>query len=70
MSLHNATPTVIAFARYFARPRCPQCGVEQFVPERSEFAGEGRIRHAWLCEDCGHEFATDIEIGLADAEAG
>ena len=67
MSLQNATPAVISFARYFARPLCPECGHEQFVPERSAFAGEGSVRHAWLCEDCGHGFCTTVEFGCAAA---
>jgi hypothetical protein len=63
MSLHNATPAVIAFARYFTRPLCPDCGFEQFVPERSEFVGDGGVRHAWRCEACSHEFCTTVEFG-------
>jgi transposase-like protein len=62
MTLQNATPAVIAFARYFARPHCPQCGHEQFVPERSAFVGEDGVRHAWLCEACGHGFCTTVEF--------
>ena len=62
MSLQNATPAVLAFARYFTRPLCPQCGHEQFVPERSEFAGEGCVRHTWSCDSCGHEFSTAVEF--------
>jgi transposase-like protein len=63
MSLQNATPAMIAFARYFTRPCCPRCGREQMVPERSEFVGEGGVRHGWLCEACGHDFTTTIEFG-------
>jgi ribosomal protein S27E len=63
MSLQNATPAVIAFARYFTRPLCPECGHEQFVPERSAFVTEQRICHAWLCDSCGHEFRTKVEFG-------
>jgi transcription elongation factor Elf1 len=63
MSLQNATPAVMAFARYFTRPLCPICGHEQFVPERSEFVGEGNVRHAWQCEECGEEFSTRVEFG-------
>jgi len=62
MSLQNATPAVIAFARFFARPHCPQCGHEQLVPERSAFVGEDSVRHAWLCEACGHGFCTTVEF--------
>ena len=63
MSLQSATPAVLAFARYFSRPSCPQCGDEQHVPERSEFAGQGRVRHVWQCDDCGHKFRTAIRFG-------
>jgi transcription elongation factor Elf1 len=67
MSLQNAAPAAILFARYFNRPHCPECGNEQFVPELSSFVHERRVRHAWLCEACGHGFSTDIEVGsLAD----
>jgi hypothetical protein len=67
MSLQSATPAVLAFARYFSRPLCPQCGDEPILPERSEFTGEGCIRHAWRCDACGHEFCTTVEIGRAAA---
>jgi rubredoxin len=63
MSLQNATPAMIAFARYFTRPCCPNCGEQQLVPERSEFAGEGRVQHLWHCEGCGHVFGTAVDIG-------
>src|ERR1044072_8686992 len=63
MSLQNATPAVIAFARYFARPLCPECGHEQFVPERSAFVAEGRICHAWLCEEPPPSFPRGGPLG-------
>ena len=63
MSLQNAAPALNAFARYVTRPCCPQCGHEQLVPERSEFVGDGGVRHAWRCEDCNHDFCTTIVFG-------
>ena len=63
MSHLNATPAVIAFARYFSRPLCPHCRHEQMVPEHSEFVGEGGVRHAWLCESCNSVFSTMVEFG-------
>ena len=48
-------------------PRCPACGIEQMVPEHSEFAGEGRVQHVWLCEECGKEFSTAVEFGTLAA---
>lgn len=65
MSLQSATPVVIAFARYFTRPRCPQCGDTQLVPERSEFLGGAGVRHTWGCETCGNEFDTAIQFVTA-----
>lgn len=62
MSLQSATPAVLAFARYFARPHCPQCGDQQLAPDRSEFVGEGLIHHTWSCDACGHEFRTTVEL--------
>jgi transcription elongation factor Elf1 len=67
MSLQNATSAAIAFARYFTRPLCPQCGHEQLVPERSAFVDDGNVRHAWLCEACGHGFSTTVEFGRVGA---
>ena len=63
MPLHSATPAVLTFARYFTRPNCPACGEEQLVPELSEFAGDGVIRHTYTCDACGHEFRTVVELG-------
>jgi len=62
MSLQSATPAVLAFARYIARPCCPQCGDQQLAPDRSEFVGEGLIHHTWSCDACGHEFLTTVEL--------
>ena len=67
MPLQNSTPAVISFARYFYRPLCPECGHEQFVPERSSYVSESMVRHAWLCEDCGFGFTTSVEIGRTAA---
>jgi len=63
MTLENATPAVISFASYFNRPRCPDCGNEQFVPELSSFVNDGCVRHTWLCEACGRGFSTDVGVG-------
>jgi hypothetical protein len=67
MSLQNATPAVLAYARCFGRPHCPQCGNMLLAPEAAEFAGEGRVHHTWLCDGCGHEFRTAVEFGELDA---
>ena len=62
MSLQSATPVVLDFTRYFARPLCPHCGQSQVAPEQSEFVSEVVIHHTWSCDACGHEFRTTVEI--------
>ena len=41
---------------------CAQCGERLFVPEWSEFVDERRLRHLWMCEDCGYEFETMVRF--------
>lgn len=59
--------SVVAFARYFSRPNCPQCGGDQFAPERSEFVSDALIHHTWACDSCGNEFRTKVELILEAA---
>ena len=49
-------------ARPFALACCPNCLETQITPLASEYVGEGRIRHFWACDGCGHEFQTSIEF--------
>jgi DNA-directed RNA polymerase subunit RPC12/RpoP len=44
------------------RPKCPRCGSILLVAEQSAFNLDGRIRHAWACDDCGNEFVTSIRL--------
>jgi hypothetical protein len=44
------------------RPKCPRCAGILLVAEESEFNFNGRIRHAWSCDDCGNEFVTSIKL--------
>jgi hypothetical protein len=32
------------------------------MAEESAFNLKGRIRHAWSCDDCAHEFVTSIRL--------
>jgi RNase P subunit RPR2 len=41
---------------------CARCGDTLFAPERSEFAGERRVRHVWACESCGYAFRTLVHV--------
>jgi ribosomal protein S27AE len=51
-----------AATRDFGRPKCPRCGSVLLIAEESEFSLAGRIRHAWSCDDCAHEFVTSITL--------
>ena len=46
----------------FRRPKCPRCGSVLLIAEESAFNLRGRIRHAWACDDCAHEFVTSIPL--------
>jgi transcription elongation factor Elf1 len=60
MTLQSAT--LVPAERPFGFRSCPHC--DQFVvaPEASEFAGNGKIRHVWSCDSCGHEFETAVRL--------
>jgi DNA-directed RNA polymerase subunit M/transcription elongation factor TFIIS len=64
MLLHTA-PCEIGLSRYFSMPLCPQCGDMLLAPEKSQFAGNGRVRHLWSCESCGYAFRTAVEFSEA-----
>jgi len=44
------------------RPNCPRCGSTVLMAERAAFDPGGCIRHAWCCDECGHEFVTSIAM--------
>ena len=46
----------------FGRPKCPRCGSVLLMADESQFNLRGRIRHAWTCDDCAHEFVTSIRV--------
>ena len=43
-------------------PQCPCCGETPFLPQTAEFAGDYRVRHNWLCENCGNPFQTIVRV--------
>jgi hypothetical protein len=62
MSIQFACNAAKAASRNFGRPNCPRCGSVLLIAEQSEFNLKGRIRHAWSCDDCAHEFVTSIAL--------
>jgi hypothetical protein len=63
-TVYHSTPT-----ENLSRPNCPRCGCVLLFAEESEFNLKGRIRHAWSCDDCGHEFVTSIRLCHVEALA-
>lgn len=61
MSIQLACNTQDAVTHDFGRPKCPRCGSILLIAEESQF-NLSRIRHAWTCDDCGHEFVTSIAL--------
>jgi RNase P subunit RPR2 len=62
MSIQFACNTSKTVTQNFGRPNCPRCGSVLLIAEESEFDLKGRIRHAWSCDDCAHEFVTSITL--------
>jgi transcriptional regulator NrdR family protein len=48
-------------------PSCPGCHTVMFAAAASAHVSERHIRHAWLCEDCGHAFTTTVRLTFRPA---
>ena len=42
----------------FEQPDCPRCGETSLLPETAQYAGQGLVRHIWVCDGCGQVFQT------------
>ncbi len=66
MSLHHNSGSVAPLRRMrergFGMMPCPNCGDVLLAPDHSEYMGDGRVRHHWACEGCGHEFQASIDV--------
>jgi transposase-like protein len=62
MSIQFACNADAAATLKVGRPNCPRCGSMLLMAEESEFNHRGRIRHAWVCDDCAHQFVTSIAL--------
>lgn len=60
MTLHTAT--LVPEARPFGMRPCTHCDEWVVAPEASEFMGNGKIRHIWSCDSCGHQFETTVRL--------
>ncbi len=51
----------------FPFPRCPKCSDLLFAAAASAHVDERHVRHAWACENCGHEFMTSVKLAFRRA---
>jgi hypothetical protein len=49
-----------------AFPSCPECNSLLFAAAASTFISERNVRHAWVCEDCGHAFTTTVRLSFTE----
>lgn len=52
---------------YMEARGCPRCGVRLLAAEGSEFVNEQWVRHFWMCEACGYQFATSVRVAERQA---
>ena len=62
MKLQSTLRSSSGRMRPLAFTSCPNCLETQIAPLASEYVGEGRVRHAWSCDNCGHKFQTSIKF--------
>jgi hypothetical protein len=53
-------------ARRLPFPSCPACNAVLIAASASAHVSERDVRHAWLCEDCGHAFTTTVRLAFRD----
>jgi hypothetical protein len=46
---------------------CTKCREPVIAPYWSQFVCQEQVRHFWICEACGHQFDTAVELGLKGA---
>ena len=66
------TPSLLAY-EFRRMPKwhcCPRCGDMLVAAESASLVAHGHIRHAWYCDNCGHDFETDVHLAVTDAEGG
>jgi len=62
MTCHDVTIQAASAVTCHERPGCPCCGDIVLLPVAAEFAGQGCVRHTWVCEGCGHAFQTAVRF--------
>jgi hypothetical protein len=48
---------------------CTKCREPVIAPYWSQFVCQEQVRHFWICEACGHQFDTAVELGLSSKTA-
>jgi len=58
MSFPNSTTPELVHSRPVIK--CAKCGGQLFMPERSEYVDEHRVRYLWKCQVCVYTFETTV----------
>ncbi len=41
---------------------CTSCGDTVIAPHWSQFVCRDKVRHLWICESCGKQFDTTVQL--------
>ena len=65
MTLQSAA--LVTAPTAFRLRSCPHCDEPVVAPDMSEFVSDGKVRHFWSCDSCGHEFRTAVRVRIPEA---
>jgi hypothetical protein len=62
--LRSSSPIGLALKHDDAgKGHCPDCNEQACIaPMSSEYRGKGIIHHHWLCNACGHQWVTVVQV--------
>jgi ribosomal protein L37AE/L43A len=68
MKAHTPLQVAALFSRRLSPPTCPECNDVVFVAAGSEYVTERHVRHLWVCDACGYEFQTSVDLSSSAGE--
>jgi len=69
MKAHTPLQVAAIVSRRLALTACPQCNDTMFAAVGSEYVTERHVRHFWICDACGYEFRTSVELSAVETRA-
>ena len=68
MKTHTPLQVAALLSRRLGPPACPECNHVVFAAVGSEYVTERHVRHLWVCDACGCEFRTSVELSPSTGE--